>query len=193
MLLISIETVFLQSDPVSTIFHCSFFCGYYLTASISLGSPQTSTMVWIKYIQAIQWQMLKHCQYFVQPLSPAVSRRNESFNMNCPSASLLTRKYLHTCACAAQVATFTIWGQCFSLRASSCAALFEGSIHSKKYGIFNNAISVFMVMYFHCDTQFFLPSLSFPVFPTRTLPFPPPVLPLALILTGPWTPKNWKA
>ena len=47
--------------------------------------------------------MLKHCQYFVQPLSPAISRRNESFNMNCPSASLLTRKYLHTCACAAQV------------------------------------------------------------------------------------------
>ena len=71
--------------------------------------------------------------------------------------------------------------------------LFTGSIHLKKYGIFNNAISAFMVIYFHCDTQFFLPFLSFPVFPTHTLPSPPPVLPLALILTGPWTPKNWKA
>ena len=113
--------------------------------------------------------MLKHCQYFVQPLSSAVSRRNKSFN-NCPSASLLTRKYLLTCACAAQVATFTVWGRCFSFRASNCAALFEGSIHLKKYSIFNNAISVFMVMYFHCNTQFFLPSLSFPVFPTHTGP-----------------------
>ena len=48
------------------------------------------------------------CQYNKQPLSPAVSRGNNSYNTNSPSASVVTviRKHSHTCVCA----TFTSHG-----------------------------------------------------------------------------------
>ena len=45
---------------------------------------------------------VRRCQEYA-PLSPAVSRGNELYNTNSPSASpvIVVRNYLHTCACAA--------------------------------------------------------------------------------------------
>ena len=45
----------------------------------------------------------RHCQEYAQPLSPAVSRGNGSYNTNSPSASVVTiiRNHSHTCACVA--------------------------------------------------------------------------------------------
>ena len=82
---------------------------------------------------------VKHCQYFVQPLSPVVSHRNESFNMNCPSASLLTtvRKYLHTCMCCASSHVYCLRAvlirgqQLFKGSDYSRQQLFEGSNYSR--------------------------------------------------------------
>ena len=78
---------------------------------------------------------VRHYQLFAQPLSPAVSRGNESYYTNSPSASLVTvvRKY-SSCS-------YYLRAAFISLRASDCAAtiqgqrLFEAGVYSKQYSI----------------------------------------------------------
>ena len=56
---------------------------------------------WIRHVRAVI--VARHCQQYVQPLSPAVSRCNDSYNTNSPSASVVTiiRNHSHMCARAA--------------------------------------------------------------------------------------------
>ena len=50
----------------------------------------------------------RRCQSYTQHLSPAVSRGNDYYNTNSPSASVVTvvRNYSHTCARAAYINLF---------------------------------------------------------------------------------------
>ena len=78
-------------------------CSYYSRAAfISLESPWTSTKSWIRYASETM-TVARRCQYYAEPLTPAVSRGYDSYNTNSLSASVVTvvRNYSHTCACAA--------------------------------------------------------------------------------------------
>ena len=60
-----------------------------------------------------------------QTLSPAVCCRNDSYNTNSPSTSVVTtvRNASHVCACPIYLAMATIWGRrLFRSKASDCAA-----------------------------------------------------------------------
>ena len=132
MFLISIETI---SSIRPSVYYFSllvfdiYFIGKPADINNDLDKVRTSNTV----------TNVKHCQYFVQPLSPVVSHRNESFNMNCPSASLLTtvRKYLHTCMCCASSHVYCLRAvlirgqQLFKGSDYSRQQLFEGSNYSR--------------------------------------------------------------
>ena len=121
MLLISIDTI---SSIRPSVYYFSllvfdiYFIGKPADIKNDLDKVRTSNTV----------TNVKHCQYFVQPLSPVVSHRNKSFNMNCPSASLLTtvRKYLHTCMCCASSHVYCL--RAVLIRGQQ---LFKGSDYSR--------------------------------------------------------------
>ena len=75
----------------------------------------------------------RRCRLYTQPLSPAVSRGNDSYNKKRPSTSVVTvvTKHLYTCACV----VFTSRG--YYSRAATIRGwpLFEGGVYSKKHGI----------------------------------------------------------
>ena len=72
----------------------------------------------------------RRCQKYAQPLSPAVSRGNDSYSKNRSSASVVTviRNRLHTCVCVLRLlAAAIIRGQClFHSRASDCRVTIPG-------------------------------------------------------------------
>ena len=76
----------------------------------------------------------------MQPLSPAVSRENKSYNTNSSSAGPLTvfRDYSHHVHVPCKLAVTPIWGYAQS---SDHAAIirgqqpFKGDVYSKKYSI----------------------------------------------------------
>ena len=65
------------------------------------GKPGDINNSWIRHVRAVI--VARHCQQYVQPLSLAVSRCNDSYNTNSPSASVVTiiRNHSHMCARAA--------------------------------------------------------------------------------------------
>ena len=111
------DTVSLWSDAMATIYFTAYFCaatiwgrllfegGYYLRAATIQGQ---CLFLW-EACRHRQWlnkvctsdivTTVRRCQWFAQPLSPAVSCGNESYNMNDPSASpvMVVRKYSHVC------------------------------------------------------------------------------------------------
>ena len=81
----------------------------------------------------------RRCQYYAQPLSPAVSSGNDSYNTNSPRASVVTHKKIFRTRghVPRLLAAATIQGRrLFRSRASDCAAnirgrpLFEGGVYS---------------------------------------------------------------
>ena len=75
--------------------------GYYSrVVFIFLESLETSTMVGTSEMVTTA----RRCQLYAQPLSPAVSCGNDSYNTNSPSASVVTivrnLSYMYTCVCA---------------------------------------------------------------------------------------------
>ena len=129
---VPIEIIFLWSDAAATIFFAGHFC-----AAILRGQP---LFPWKS--RRHQWRLdkvhtsdtvttVRRCQWYTQPLSPAVCRWNESYNTKSLSASPVTvvRNYSYTCVCAAYTnrgyylrasfillrasnCTTTIWGRC---------------------------------------------------------------------------------
>ena len=142
---VSIVSYFFNQTPRLLFFSLLIFLrllfegGIYFFADINDG--------WIRYVRVILLKTattVRHYQLFAQPLSPAVSRGNESYYTNSPSASLVTvvRKYSQASACAAYSScSYYLRAAFISLRASDCAAtiqgqrLFEAGVYSKQYSI----------------------------------------------------------
>ena len=82
-------------------------CSYYLrTATIQgwclfLWKAQRHQRQLDKVCTSETVTVTRCCQQYAQPVSPAVSRGNNSYKTNSPSASVVTivRNHLHTCAC----------------------------------------------------------------------------------------------
>ena len=94
---------FLRSDAAATIF--SFLPLVFLWLLFEGGvylfwKPANINGGWIRCTSDTA-MTVRLCQYFAQPLSPAVIHGNKSYNTNSPSTSLVTvvRKYSHTCVC----------------------------------------------------------------------------------------------
>ena len=99
--------LFLRSDAAGTIFLLLIFVQLLFLGSLLFeGSvyffwkPADINDGWIKYVWAIQWQLLNAItSTHSLTYSPAVSLGNELYNKNSPRASPLTDS--HTCMCAA--------------------------------------------------------------------------------------------
>ena len=112
--------------------------GYYLRAAfISLGSRRIATTIGIG-LHAGNTDRHDRCwQQYAQPLSPAVSRGNESQNTNRPRDSSVSvdgnYQYAHSCT-AHTSRGYYLRVAFISLRAPNCAAtiggrqLFEGGV-----------------------------------------------------------------
>ena len=68
------------------------------------------------------------CQKYTQPLSPAVSRKNESYNMNSPSASMVTHQKLFSHVRVLHILSsgYYLRAVFILFRASDCAATISG-------------------------------------------------------------------
>ena len=111
------------------LFHCLFLCGYYLRAATIQGR---CLFLW-EARRHHQWlnkvctsdivTTVRRCQWFAQPLSPAVSRGND---MNDPSASpvMVVRKYSHMCAAYTNCGYYSRVAF-ISPRACDCAATIQ--------------------------------------------------------------------
>ena len=99
---------------------------------IFLGKPTDINDGWIRYIcTSNAATTVRHCQQFVQPLSPAVSCGNGSCITNSPSASLVA----HMCVLCI-LAAATIQGWCiFHLELPIVQLPFKGGDCSEKYGM----------------------------------------------------------
>ena len=94
---------------------------------------------------------VRHCQFYMQPLSPSVSCGTELYNTNSPVVSpvSIVRNYLHTCS-AYTTHGYFMRAAFVLLRALDCVAtiqgrwLFEGSIFSKKYSMLRNSRHTFV-------------------------------------------------
>ena len=73
-----------------------------------------------------------------QPLSPAVSHGNKSYNTNSPTTSLviIVRNYFHTCACATYSShSYYSRAAFISFRAPDCVATIWGGNYSRVVSI----------------------------------------------------------
>ena len=135
----------------ATIYFAARLCSYYSRVATIWGRhlflwkarqhQRQLDRVWLQYEWVRQWQLLDAVSSM--PLSPAVSRGNDSYNTNTRSASVLTvvRDHSHMCVCA----TFTSCrGYCSRVVIQELQnvqllikgrPLLEGGIYSKKYGI----------------------------------------------------------
>ena len=107
-------------------------CGYYSRAAfISLESQERLDKVCTSETVTVA----RHCQWYAQPLSPAVSRGN---NTNSPSASMVTifRNHLHMCARTSFTSDgYYSWAAFISFRTSDGVATIRGwrLIEEKRY------------------------------------------------------------
>ena len=89
----------ISSDAAATIFfRCSFLCDYNSRAAfISLKARRHQRRLdRVRTNETVT--IARHCQWYAQPLSPADSRGNDSYNTNGPSPGVVTivRNYSHT-------------------------------------------------------------------------------------------------
>ena len=87
---------------ISSIRHC----GYYLFRCLFCAATIRGQRLFLwkalrhqRQLDKVTVTVARRCQKYAQPLSPAVSHGNDSYNTNSPSASVVTiRNHSHTCA-----------------------------------------------------------------------------------------------
>ena len=92
-------TVFLRSDAAAT--RCSFCAATIWGRRLFLWKVRRHQW-WLDKARTSETVMVaRRCQWYVQPLSPAVSSGNDSYNTNSPSASVVTHKksFAHVGTC----------------------------------------------------------------------------------------------
>ena len=114
--------VFLRSDAAAYyLFHCWFCATTIRGRCLFLWKAWRHQLRLDKVGTSETVTVARRCQKYAQPLSPAVSRGNDSYNTNSPSASVVTViKIIRICGCVPRLlAAATIRGRrLFSPRAS---------------------------------------------------------------------------